>query len=283
MSEEVYFRSSSFGNLMTESKGVFLTESQAKELKDFDERIRQGLKPLTEPQRKKYDELKSKRDAPPQLSDSAKGEIEKIWRLNKKGYYEELNNKFVSKGLLNEQEGLTIVSDYLQDFLIKNDERKYKNNITGEADAFSLVDGKKIVLDIKCSWDPKTFMNGKLSKIYEFQLRCYMMLYDVEEAWLCYCLTDASEDAVADAKRKEFYKYFHNGMSNEEVELLEQKLERVYKQIETNMIYSNNPAYKKEEMVKIYKIARDKKIEQAMIDKIKPALEYYNSIKLNQK
>jgi len=202
--------------------------------------------------------------------------------LTQKGYYDDLDNKYVNKGLLNEQLGLTIVSNFTKFFLIKNDERIYKTNITGEADAFVEIDGKKIVIDIKCSWNPKTFVKGDLTKIYEFQLRCYMYLYDVEEAWLCYCLTDAPEHLVANEKKREFYKYYHDGMTNDEVALLDKKLEKVYKQIDTNFVYSNNPAYKNEEMVKIYKITRDRKIEADMLSKIPMCLEYFSNFKLNQ-
>lgn len=279
---KVYFRSSSFGNLMTESRGSVLSDAQLKTLSDFEERIREGVKPLTENQRKTYLDLKERKNAPPRLSDTAESEIEKVWLLYEKGYYGELDNKYVNKGLFNEQLGLGIVSDYVGKLILKNEERIYKNNLTGEADGFFTENGKKVVVDIKCSWDPNTFKNGKLSNIYEYQLRCYMYLYDVEEAWLCYCLTDAPEHIVTSLKKKEFWKYYNDGMTNEEVELLEKKLERVYKQIETNMIYSNNPAYKKEEMVKIFKITRDLDIEKKMLDKIPQALEYYKNFKLNQ-
>ena len=280
--EKVFFRSSSFGNLMTEARGTALSEAQSKTLSDFEERIREGVKPLTEAQRKMYLDLKSRRDAPPKLSDTAESEIEKVWLLYERGYYGELDNKYVNKGLFNEQLGLGIVSGYTGKLILKNEERIYKNNLTGEADGFFMENGKKIVVDIKCSWDPNTFKNGKLSKIYEYQLRCYMHLYDVEEAWLCYCLTDAPEHIVTSLKKKEFWKYYNEGMTNEEVELLEKKLERVYKQIEINMIYSNNTAYKKEEMVKIFKINRDKDIEAKMLSKIPQALDYYRNFKLNQ-
>ena len=36
-------------------------------------------------------------------------------------------------------------------------------------------------------------------------------------------------------------------------------------------------------MVKIYKISRDKEIEQKMLEKLGPAIEYYSQITLNQK
>jgi len=280
--EKVFFRSSSFGNLMTEARGSTLTEAQAKTLSDFEQRIREGLKPLTEPQRKTYLDLKVRRDAPPRLSDTAESEIEKVWLLHEKGYYGELDNKYVNKGLFNEQLGLGIVSDYVGKLILKNEEIIYKNNLTGEADGFFMENGKKIVVDIKCPWDVNTYKNGKLSSIYEYQLRCYMYLYDVEEAWLCYCLTDTPEHIVAKQKEKEFWKYFNDKMTNDEAQLLHEKLERVYKQIETNMVYSNNPAYKKEEMVKIFKITRDKDIESKMLAKIPQALNYYQKFKLNQ-
>ena len=278
----VFFRSSSFGNLMCEARGGALTEAQTKTLSDFEERIREGVKPLTEPQRKTYLDLKARRDAPPKLSDTAESEIEKVWLLYEKGYYGELDNKYVNKGLFNEQLGLGIVSDYVGKLILKNEERIYKNNLTGEADGFFIENGKKIVIDVKCPWDVNTYKNNKLSNIYEYQLRCYMYLYDVDEAWLCYCLTDTPEHIVTSLKKKEFYKYYHDGMTNDEVSLLEKKLDRVYKQIETNMIYSNNPAYKKEEMVKIFKITRDLDIEQKMLAKIPQALIYYANFRLNQ-
>lgn len=278
----VFFRSSSFGNLMTEARGGALTEAQTKTLSDFEERIREGVKPLTEAQRKTYLDLKARRDAPPRLSDTAESEIEKVWLLYEKGYYGELDNKYVNKGLFNEQLGLGIVSDHVGKLILKNEERIYKNNLTGEADGFFIENGKKIVIDVKCPWDVNTYKNNKLSNIYEYQLRCYMYLYDVEEAWLCYCLTDTPEHIVTKQKEREFWKYFNEGMTNKEVELLHKKLERVYKQIETNMIYSNNPAYKKEEMVKIFKITRDLDIEAKMLAKIPQALIYYANFRLNQ-
>ncbi len=293
MSQVVYFRASSFGNLMTESRGTSITEKQLETLNEFEDRIRNGGKPLTEKQKEFYLDLKAKRDAPPQLSDTAKSEIEKVWLLNEKGFWDDLNNKFLTKGLMNEQDGLELVSDYLNDFILKNDERKneiigqlegtdIEVGLTGESDGFCEVDGKKVVIDIKASWNPKTFLNSKMSSIYEYQLRCYMFLYDVDEAWLCYCLTDTPQDLIDNEKKKTFYKYFSSSMSNEDVQLLEEKLIPIYEQIERNMKYSTNSAYKKEEMVKIYKISRDKEIEQKMLEKLGPAIEYYSQIKLNQ-
>ena len=65
-----------------------------------------------------------KRDKKPELSETAKSEVEKIWLMNEKGYYSELDNKYLTKGLLNEQEGLSMVSEIEGEFYIKNTERR---------------------------------------------------------------------------------------------------------------------------------------------------------------
>jgi hypothetical protein len=287
-SKEVFFRASSFGNLMTENQGSVFTETMAEELENLYYELENGINKngnkvkWTEAKADKLKNLVAKRDAPPQLSKTAKSEVEKIWRLNKKGFWEDLENKYLMKGLFNEVDGIDLVSKAHNSFYNKNQERIYKNNITGECDIIDVKYGKRIVIDVKSSWNPRTFMDGDLSKIYEFQLRCYMYLYDAEEAYLCYCLTDAPEHLVTNEKKKQWYKFYSDSMTQAEVELMETKLERIYKQIETNMVYSNNPNYSQEELVKTFKITRDLEIEKEMLAKIPLALKYYNSIKLNQ-
>ncbi len=284
--QEIYFRASSFGNLMTSDPETSISDKQLQQIKDFEDRVLESIdnpkKALTQPMKDELERLKAKRDAPPQLSKTTKSEIEKMWLLNEKGYYDELDNKYVIKGLLNEQDGLGLVSKVLGLFLKKNEKRIYKDNVTGEADAFTTIDGKKIVVDVKCSWNPATFMKNTLSKIYEFQLRIYMYLYDVDEAYLCYCLTDTPEHMVEDEKHRQWKKYFVPSMSVEEQEALEQALIPVYEQIDRNMVFSIGGRYTTEERVKTFKITRNLEIEKEMLSKIKPAIEYYKSIKLNQ-
>ena len=294
MSKVIYFRASSYGNLMTEPKGSSITDKQLETLNDFEDRIREGKKPLTDNQRKLFLELKEKRDKKPELSETAKSEVEKIWLLNEKGFWEDLNNKFLTKGLMSEQDGLELMGNVIGDFILKNDERKnivlgeiegtdIQVGLTGESDAFINDKGVKTVIDIKCSWNPKTFLNAKLTSLYEYQLRLYMYLYDVEEAQLCYCLVDSPENLIEDEKRKTYYKYFSSSMTNEEVQELEENLVKVYEQIEQNMRYSNSENYTEEERIKIFKISRDRDIEQKMLEKLELASDYYTKIKLNQK
>ena len=274
MQEPILLRASGFGNLMTEARGVTLTDNQKEELEKLRDKIREG-KALTEPQKKNYQIYKEKEKAPPQLSDTAKGWLEELWLLNEKGYYDELNNKYVEKGLYQEQDGIDLISDVENEFYEKNTERITKGNITGECDILIDLGDRKIVKDIKCSWSPVTFMNATLSKLYETQGRIYMYLYDADEFHLHYCLVDAPihlyEKAIYIASQK-------YGIIDRDTP----EAQPIFDQIRRNMIFSDNPAYTKEERVKTFVITRDLEIEKNLLEKVGPAIEYYKTIKLNQ-
>ena len=61
--KEVYFRSSSFGNLMTESSRTSITDIQLVKLDEYEQRIKANLKPLTDNQYKEYISLLEKKNA----------------------------------------------------------------------------------------------------------------------------------------------------------------------------------------------------------------------------
>jgi hypothetical protein len=274
--EKILFRASGIGALMTEGRGSVLTDNQAKELEDFDTRIRENGKPLTDKQKEYYQKLKDKRDAPPELSDTAKSFIESTWLTNEKGFYEELNNKEVMKGLFSEQDALELVSDVENFIYLKNKDRITKGNITGECDVNVVKEGKKIIKDTKASWSPKTFMSGDLSTLYEWQGRAYMHLYDADEFHLHYCLVDCPLNLYEAEQWKLRNRY--NVIDPEE-----ESVRPLFDQLKRNLIFSDNPAYTKEERVKTFIITRDLEKEKALLAKIPMAVEYYKSIKLNQK
>lgn len=278
---EILFRSSGIGSLMVEGRGVVLTENQKATLQDYKERDAGNGKPLTDKQKMDFEVLLSKENAKPELSDTAKRFIEKMWLFNEKGYYDELDNKFIEKGNLNEIDGIVLISDVENSFYSKNDMRKTLGNITGEADIICTIDGKKVIKDIKSSWSPITFMAGNLTTLYEWQGICYMMLYDADEFHLHYCLTDTPRHLIEKEKERQFYKYFNKQLTDAEIESLELSLVPIYEQIEKNMNFSEGN-YTKEERVKTFKIQRDKEKEKLLLEKIPLAIEYYKSITLNQ-
>lgn len=278
---EILFRASGIGNLMVEGRGVVLTDIQKSKLEEYKKRDKEDGKPLTDSQKKEYETLLSKENAKPELSDTAKGFVEKMWLLNEKEFYQDLRSKYVEKGNFNEDDGIVLVSEVENLMLHKNIIRKTIGNITGECDCVEIINGKKVVKDIKSSWSPVSFMAGDLNTVYEWQGRVYMMLYDADEFHLHYTLTDTPRHLIEKEKENVFYKYFDKGMTDAEIEELELKLQPIYEQIEKNMSFSDGN-YTKEERVKTFKIIRDKEKEKMLLEKIPLAVEYYKTIKLNQ-
>lgn len=279
--ENILFRASGIGALMVEGRGVVLTELQKTKLEEYKKRNSGEGKPLTDTQKNEFEVLLSKENAKPELSDTAKRFVEQMWLLNEKEFYQDLENKYVEKGNLNEDDGIVLVSEVENLMLHKNIIRKNIGNITGECDCIEIINGKKVVKDIKSSWSPITFMSGNLSNIYEWQGRVYMMLYDADEFHLHYTLTDTPRYLIEKEKEKQFYKYFDKMMTDSELEDLELKLLPIYEQIEKNMCFSDGN-YTKEERVKTFIIQRDKEKEKLLLEKIPLAIDYYKSIKLNQ-
>lgn len=299
--ETILFRASSFGNLMTEGKGSQFTPENAERISELEyERDnllnKNGNKIKWTPNKQEeLDKLIDKRDAPPQLSETAKSEVEKIWLLSKKGFYEELDNKYVSKGLYSEDDGIGLISEVEGNFYIKNSERVTKGHLTGECDVKhtynsfeelpqwrkNIEDGTtkfplKVIKDVKSVWSPRTFMNNTFSSLYKYQGLSYLYLYDADEFHLHYTLTDCPPHLFENEVWKLKNRY---GI----IDIDEENVKPLFDQLRRNLIFSDNPAYTKEERVKTFVIKRDREIELKMLEKIPMAVEYYHSITLNQK
>lgn len=99
----------------------------------------------------------------------------------------------LQKGIQCENESIELYNEVKDTFYIKNVERVTVGNLTGECDL--LDTSESLVIDIKTAYSKATFpLNLKLSKLYEWQLRSYMHLYNVNQAELAYCLVDTPED-----------------------------------------------------------------------------------------
>lgn len=288
--KEIYFHASSFGNIMVKPNDIKITPSQLKEIdrliyeRDNLKNERGNTVKWTSTKQEDLEYLIAKRDAKPFLSETAKGEVEKLWRFLEKGFVDELNTKQIEKGFLQEEEGIEILSEVDGVFYTKNSERLRRDNLTGEADIiYTNEDGRKKIIDIKCSWDMRTFMNSTLSNIYEWQLRVYMYLYDAQEAELVYVLVDTPKHLIEKEKRQLFFKYKSDAMSDEELTELEMQLEPLYAIIEKNHTYSQNPNIKGlDERVMRFKVYRSRELEKDMLETLQLALEYYPKIQMNQ-
>lgn len=288
--EEVLFRASGAGALMTNKQGTVFTETQRARISELLQEKLTGLnvngnKVKFEGTKKPEElaELIAKRDAPPELSDTAKAFVRKVWLQIKKGVYIDIKSKYLDKGLYAEEDAITLISDVDGVFYVKNDERRSNANHTGECDVFKEFPNKKIVIDTKCSWSPETFMNAKPDDDYEWQGRIYMELWDADEFHLKYTLVDAPPHLVQREKDNAKWKYYSADMTDAELDLFEKAMQPIYDQIERNMVYSNNPAFTKEERVKTFIFYRDREKMKLMDERVKMAREYYKTITLNGK
>jgi hypothetical protein len=287
--EEVLFRSSGSGALMVKKQGAVITETQ---LKRIDELLYEKLNGVnaagnkvkwTDNKIAELEGLETKRDAPPELSDTAKAFVRKVWLQNEKGIVSDIKSKYLDKGTFNEEEAITLISEVDGVMYSKNDERRYNDDHSGECDVFKDLVTKKVVHDVKCSWNAETFMSATPDVNYEWQGRIYMELWDADEFHLRYCLVDCPPHLLQKEKDNAKYKYYSGDMTDAELDLLEKSMEPIYEQIERNLVYSNNPAFNKEERVKTFIFYRDKVKMAEMKEAVKLAREYYKIITLNGK
>ena len=117
------------------------------------------------------------------LSVGAKTYIAKLAKEFVYGYEETITSKYMDKGIIMEDASIALYNSVNFTGYQKNTERKTNDWITGECDIFT---GKQII-DIKTSWSLSTFPVTKAQaedKDYEWQLRAYMMLWNVDKAQL---------------------------------------------------------------------------------------------------
>jgi hypothetical protein len=288
--EEVLFRCSGIGALMTQKQGTTFTPVMEARIKELLQEKLTGLnangnKVKFEGTKKpeELSELIKKRDAPPELSETAKAFVRKVWLKNEKGIYHDIKSKFLDKGIFNEEDAITLISEVDGIMYSKNDERRKNDYTEGECDIFKDLVTKKVVHDTKCSWSAETFMAAEPTINNIWQGVGYMELWDADEFHLRYCLVDCPPHLLQKEKDNAKYKYYSGDMTDAELDLLEKSMEPIYEQIERNLVYSNNPAFNKEERVKTFIFYRDKVKMAEMKEAVKLAREYYKTITLNGK
>lgn len=129
------------------------------------------------------------------LSVGAKTELAHMAKEIVYGFTRQFSSKYTEKGIQVEQDSIDLYNAVHFTNYVKNTERKTNDWITGECDIFT---GHSII-DIKSSWSLDTFpafsADGE-DKVYEWQMRAYMMLWDVDAAEVAYCLVDTPDELV---------------------------------------------------------------------------------------
>jgi hypothetical protein len=130
-----------------------------------------------------------------QLSQTAKTYIELLVKQMVFNYHTEIDSKYLSKGIMVEDQSIDLYNEVFFTNYKKNDVRLSNDFIQGECD----INADEKIIDIKSSWSKDTFIatpDEIDSKEYEWQLRGYMWLYNKDFAELAYCLVDTPDSLL---------------------------------------------------------------------------------------
>ena len=108
-----------------------------------------------------------------------------------------VSSKAMEKGIECESDSILLLNSVRKLSLRKNTERRSNDFITGECDLFDSV--LKRGHDIKTSWSIATFpITSKdcEDKLYEWQMRGYMALWNADEWEVNYCLVDTPDRLI---------------------------------------------------------------------------------------
>ena len=237
------FRCSSLGHILVGSVGI--TDKQRQ---DIDKLTTRNIKasrgeeaPLTDNMRKELSRLCEMRDAPDELSAGVKTHLDDIFRSVFWKRKRLLSNKYLTKGLWQEEDSLDVVSYNDGKFLAKNKIQYQNDYIQGMPDV--AID---IVTDTKTSWDMDTFDNAELTNLYEWQINGYMWLTGLSRGRIVYCLVNAPLHLVQSALLSLYYQH---GQPNQEDGRKYDKWKEEAQQLERNMIFDipkfqeDNPGY----------------------------------------
>ena len=140
-----------------------------------------------------------------QLSETCKSELIKVFINEKYGRTKSIQNKYLEKGISQEEESITLYSKFKKNYFVNNKARMSNEFITGEWDILK----NEIVTDIKTSWDIFSFFKAKnepLNKDYYFQLHGYMSLTGAKSSTLAYCLVNTPLNLIEQEKKSLWFK-----------------------------------------------------------------------------
>jgi hypothetical protein len=182
------------------------------------------------------------------LSQTAKSYIIQKAKEDFYDYRSELNNKYITKGLAQEQDSIDLLNLVRFESYKKHEQRAENEWLTGSCDILT----DDLIIDIKTSWSLDTFpaTNYELKDLsdYEWQGRAYMWLYDMPSFELCYVMVTTAPEIMGD---------YENGALH----------------------YADHIA--PEKRITSITFARDKEIEIQMAERLILANEFYNEV-LNQ-
>jgi hypothetical protein len=179
------------------------------------------------------------------LSQTAKSYIIQKAKEDFFEYRSELNNKYITKGLAQEQDSINLLNLVRLEDYKKNEERVENEWLSGCCDIITDTS----IIDIKTSWSldtfPATSYELKDTSDYEWQGRAYMWLYDMPSFELCYVMVTTAPEIMGE---------YENGALH----------------------YVDHIA--PEKRITSITFERDKEIEIQMAERLILAIEFYNEV-----
>lgn len=182
------------------------------------------------------------------LSETTKTYLTEVFINKKWGRKRDITNKYIQKGLLVEEDGITLYSRVTKELFLKNEENLRNEWISGTPDIFKgeSVYSATEVVDIKSPWDIFTFYKAKtqpISKDYYWQLQGYMFLTGARKAKLAYCLINTPDVLISDQKRK----FMWNAGIMDENPITEE----VFEEIERNCLFDDMPLSERVHVIEV--------------------------------
>jgi hypothetical protein len=130
------------------------------------------------------------------LSQTAKSYIIQQAKEDFFEYRSELNSKYITKGLAQEQDSINLLNLVRLEDYKKNEDRVENEWLSGCCDIIT----ETSIIDIKTSWSldtfPATTYELKDTSDYEWQGRAYMWLYDMPSFELCYVMVTTAPELL---------------------------------------------------------------------------------------
>ena len=159
--------------------------------------------------------------------------LDEIFIYETTGREKDISNKYMEKGLLVEEDSISLLTQVTKRFYVKNKEKYENEYVKGTPDIV-----ENVIIDIKSSWDLWTFAKAEVSKNYYWQLMGYMWLTGKTESLLYYCLVDAPDKLLQDELRKLSWKMFM-------IDPIDPLYVEAEEKVKKNMIFDDiNPEHK---------------------------------------
>ncbi len=222
--DEILFRCSSLGHLMTEPKGksnyekweeacalLAKTKASYEALKTKYGKMGTGYLVKIAHLENEIPELEKVKNVK-QLSETVITHLVDVFVSREYNRFYEIKAKVLGKGNDTEEDSISVVSRITKKFYKKNEEHLKNSFIQGTPDLFdgAIITNAEEIRDTKSSWDTFTFHRSKykpLANLYYWQMQGYMALTGAKVAHVDYCLNNTPYKLVEGELRRESYNH----------------------------------------------------------------------------